>query len=197
MSSNTSAIPGYRYGDPGLPPGPLDAAGFHELEAACLLSAEDVAALREAAPIIEPQVEEILDTWYGFVGSHPFLLASFSTPAGPDSAYLAAVRARFGQWIRDTLRADFGPAWLAYQHEIGRRHAAGKNETDGATGTPPLVPFRFVVALIVPITVTMQPFLARGARDEAHLERMYQAWFKAVVASVALWSAAYVREGWW
>ncbi|WP_322818581.1 protoglobin domain-containing protein [Tepidiforma sp.] len=197
MSAHASAIPGYRYGDPSLPPSPLDAAGFAELRAACLLTDDDVAALREAAPIVEPQIEEILDTWYGFVGSHPFLLASFSTPAGPDTSYLGAVRARFGQWIRDTLRADFGPEWLAYQQEIGRRHASGKNETDAVAGAPEVVPFRFVVALIAPITLTMRPFLARGARDEQQLERMQAAWFKAVVCSVALWAAPYAKEGWW
>ncbi|WP_322797231.1 protoglobin domain-containing protein [Tepidiforma sp.] len=190
-------IPGYRYGDPALPAPPIDAAGLRDLFAACLLSDEDLAALREAAPIIEPQVEAILDTWYGFVGSHPFLLAAFSTSEGPDQRYLAAVRARFGQWIRDTLRADYDARWAAYQLEVGRRHAAAKGRTDGVAGTPEVVPFRHVVALVVPITATMRPFLAKGARDAEHLERMHQAWVKAVVLSVALWSAAYVREGWW
>ncbi len=191
------AIPGYRYGDPSLPPAALDAAAFAELRAACLLGEDDLAALREAAPIIEPQVDAILDTWYGFVGSHPFLLASFSTPAGPNEAYLAAVRGRFGQWIRDTLRGEFDERWLRYQREIGRRHAAGKNETDGISGAPAVVPFRHVVALIVPITETMRPFLAKGARDADQLERMHRAWFKAVVLSVALWAEQYTREGWW
>lgn len=192
-----STIPGYRYGDRALPPASIDEAAFRDLRAACLLADDDLAALREAAPIIEPQVEEILDTWYGFVGSHPFLLAAFSTPEGPSQRYLAAVRARFGQWIRDTLRGEFDAAWLAYQREIGRRHADGKNATDGVEGAPPVVPFRYVAALIVPITVTMRPFLAKGARDAEHLERMHQAWFKAVVCSVALWAEAYTREGWW
>lgn len=193
----TVSIPGYRLGDPALPPATVDAAAFRDLRAACLLGDDDLAALREAAPIIEPQVEEILDTWYGFVGSHPFLLASFTTPEGPSGAYLAAVRARFGQWIRDTLRADFDAGWLAYQREVGRRHADGKNATDGIAGAPPVVPLRYVTALIVPITVTMRPFLAKGARDAEQLERMHQAWFKAVVLSVALWAEPYVRDGWW
>ena len=194
---STTTIPGYRYGDPALPPAPIGADGLRDLRAACLLSDDDLAALREAAPIIEPQIEEILDTWYGFVGSHPFLLASFSTAEGPHQGYLAAVRARFGQWIRDTLRAEYDDRWLAYQREIGRRHASGKGEADGITGTPEVVPYRYLAALIVPITVTMRPFLAKGARDAEHLERMHQAWFKAVVLSVALWSEPYVREGWW
>ncbi len=192
-----STIPGYRYGDPALPPASIDAAGLADLRAACLLGDDDLAALREAAPIIAPQVDQVLDTWYGFVGSHPFLLASFSTANGPDADYLAAVRARFGQWIRDTLRANFDADWLAYQREIGRRHADGKNATDGVVGAPPVVPFRHVVALVVPIVETMRPFLAKGARDAEHLERMHRAWLKAVVLSVALWAEAYVREGWW
>jgi hypothetical protein len=141
-------------------------------------------------------VEELLDVWYGFVGGHEFLLASFQTPAGPDGEYLARVRARFGQWVHDTLEANFDEAWLRYQAEIGRRHAAGKNATDGVVGAPAVVPLRYLIALIYPISATMRPFLADGARDEAHLEQMHQAWLKAVILSVTLWSEPYAQPGW-
>lgn len=191
-----TAIPGYRMGDPSLPPSTLDDRAFEQLCQAALFSDEDRAALREAREILEPRIEELLDVWYGFVGSHPFLLHYFSTPQGPHEEYLARVRARFGQWVRDVLSADYGPAWRAYQAEIGRRHAAAKNRTDGVEGAPEVVHFRYVVALISPITATVRPFLAQGARDSEHLERMYQAWLKAVILCVALWSEAYVREGW-
>lgn len=189
---SVTAIPGYRMGDPGLPAGALDAAAFERLCAATLFTDEDRAALREAKEIVAPRVEELLDVWYGFVGSHDFLLASFSTPEGPNAEYLSRVRARFGRWVLDTLSADYGPEWLAYQAEVGRRHARGKNETDEAHGTPDHVAFRYVVALIYPIFATMRDFLARGARDAEHLERMHQAWLKAVILNVAVWSQAYV-----
>ena len=44
---------------------------------------------------------------------------------------------------------------------------------------------------------TMRPFLADGARDEEHLDRMHTAWLKAVVLNVAVWSQAYVRDDWY
>ncbi len=190
---STVTIPGYRMGDPSLPPGALDVAAFERVCTATLFTDEDRQALREAKEIIAPQVEQLLDVWYGFVGSHDFLLAYFSTPEGPSGDYLARVRARFGQWVLDTLSADHGPEWLAYQAEVGRRHARGKNETDeAAQGTPDVVPFRYVVAFIYPIYATIRDFLAKGARDEEHLERMHQAWLKAVILNVAVWSQAYV-----
>jgi hypothetical protein len=192
-----ATIPGYRFGDPALPAAPLSADDLSRLQQSVLFDEDDRVALREAHAIVGPRVEELLDVWYGFVGGHDFLLASFTTPAGPDARYLARVRARFGQWVHDTLRADFDDAWLRYQFEIGRRHASGKNATDGVVGAPAIVPFRYLVALIYPIFATMRAFLAAGARDEAHLERMHQAWLKAVILSVALWSEPYVKDGWY
>ncbi len=192
----TATIPGYRMGDPALPEPALDGAAMADLRAAVLLGDDDLAALRDAAVIVDPHIDALLDVWYGFVGSHPFLLEAFVTPDGPDADYLGRVRSRFAQWVRDTLAADFGPAWVAYQEEVGRRHAIAKNETDGVVGAPEVVPLRFVIALVYPIYATIRPFLAEGARDAAHLEAMHQAWLKAVLLNVAIWSRAYARDGW-
>lgn len=166
-----------------------------QMQQALLFTEEDVAALRRAGEILGPRVEELLDVWYGFVGSHEFLLSSFSTPEGPSAEYLAAVRVRFGQWVRDLTSADFDEAWLAYQDEIGRRHFTDKGKTDGIAGTPALVPLRYVVALVYPIYATVRPFLEAGCDDADEVERMHQAWLKAVLLSVALWCRPYVRDG--
>lgn len=192
----TSMIPGYRMGDPSLPASSLSETDLDRLSQALLLTDEDLAALREAKRIIEPRVERLLDVWYGFVGGHDFLLEAFSTPLGPDAQYLARVRARFSQWVLDTLDAGFDERWAAYQAEVGRRHAGAKNTTDGVDGAPEVVPFRYVVALVYPIFATLRPFLEEGADHPADVERMHQAWLKAVLLSVAVWSEAYVRDGW-
>jgi hypothetical protein len=191
-----STIPGYRMGDPSLPASSLSGADLDRLSQALLLTDEDRAALREAKRIIEPRVDRLLDVWYGFVGGHDFLLEAFSTPSGPDADYLARVRARFSQWVLDTLDARFDARWAAYQAEVGHRHAGAKNVTDGVTGAPDVVPFRYVVALVYPIFATLRPFLEEGATDPAQVERMHQAWLKAVLLNVALWSEAYVRDDW-
>ncbi len=197
--SAPASIPGYRRGDPSLAPSPVSLAELARLKEALLFTDEDVVALRRAGAILVPQTEAILDVWYGFVGAHDFLLGYFATPAGPSSEYLARVRARFGQWIADTCRAEYDAAWLAYQDEIGRRHFTDKNRTDGsvASGTPPLVNFRYLNALVYPIYATVRPFLEKGEADPTQVERMHQAWLKAVLLQVTLWARPYVQDGGW
>ena len=189
-------IPGYTYGSDAVPRSPVGPQELELLQATLLLGPDDREALRRSADLLAPQVEEILDVWYGFVGANPHLLAAFSGPDGrPDQAYLAAVRRRFGRWVLDTARAQFDQAWLDYQHEIGlRHHRRGKNRTDGAAAADH-IPLRYVLALLVPITTTLKPFLARGAATPEEVEAMHQAWVKAVLLQVILWSHPYVREG--
>ena len=114
---------GYTYDDPGLAPSPVVAEDLEALQASVLWTEEDAAALRRAGEVLVPRTEEILDVWYGFVGSHPHLVAAFAGPDGePDPHYLAGVRERFGRWIDDLCNRPHDEQWLAYQEEIGRRH---------------------------------------------------------------------------
>lgn len=189
-------IPGYRLNDPTLAPSPVSATAFQELKASLLFGPDDIAALRRARDILAPQVEEILDVWYGFVGSNPHLLRYFSTPAGePVGAYLDAVRKRFGQWIIDTCRAEYDDAWLAWQDEIGKRHhRMGKNRTDGVDAAPH-IPMSQMLALAIPISVTIKPFLSLGGADAQAIEAMQAAWTKSVLMQAILWARPYVIEG--
>jgi hypothetical protein len=189
-------IPGYTYGTDTVPRSPVGLDELQLLRATLLLGENDLAALRRSGDLLAPRVEEILDVWYGFVGANPHLLAAFTGPDGqPDQAYLAAVRRRFGRWILDTARAEFDQAWLDYQHEIGlRHHRSGKNRTDGARAADH-IPLRYVLALLVPITTTLKPFLAEGGAEADEVEAMHQAWVKAVLLQVILWSHPYVRDG--
>jgi Protoglobin len=189
-------IPGYTYGTDAVPRSPVSLGELEMLKATLLLGNDDLAALRRSGDLLAGQVEEILDVWYGFVGANPHLLAAFTGPDGqPDQTYLAAVRRRFGRWILDTARADYDQAWLDYQHEIGlRHHRSGKNRTDGARAADH-IPLRYVLALLVPITTTLKPFLAGGGATRDEVEAMYQAWVKAVLLQAILWSHPYVRDG--
>ncbi|MEV4556826.1 protoglobin domain-containing protein [Kitasatospora sp. NPDC049285] len=195
MSAPT--IPGYRYDDPAQPQSPVGAEELAKLTASVLFTEDDRAALRLAGQVLEDQVEQVLDVWYGFVGSHPHLVAYFATPEGePIGAYLAAVRPRFGQWIRDTCERPYDERWLAQQEEIGRRHtAAGKNRTDGARSAAE-VPLRYLIAFIYPITATMRPFLAAKGHPAEQVEAMHQAWFKAVTLQVSLWTRPHAGTAW-
>lgn len=194
---SASAIPGYRLGDPALPPSPLTMAELRELQASLLFCEEDVAALRQARAVVEDQLEAILDIWYGFVAATPHLFAYFKDPATgqPVPSYLEAVRKRFGQWILDTCAAEYDEAWLAWQDEIGRRHhRSGKNRTDGVEAAPH-IPMRHLLALALPISLTMKPFLATKGHSAAEVDAMHTAWTKAVLLQAILWSRPYVKDG--
>ncbi|MBN9066831.1 MAG: hypothetical protein J0H60_10285 [Rhizobiales bacterium] len=193
----TTAIPGYRLGDSALPASPLTEKDLADLKTSLLFTDEDVAALRKAYDVVRDQVEPILDVWYGFVGSTPHLLAYFSDPVtgAPDGDYLAAVRKRFGQWILDTCSAKYDKDWLAWQDEIGRRHhRVGKNRTDGAVAAAH-IHMRHMLALAIPISVTMKPFLAGKGHPAEEVDTMHAAWSKAVLLQAILWCRPYVKEG--
>ncbi len=191
-----ATIPGYIYGTAAQSPVGLE--DLELLKKSVLFTEEDERYLRMAGQVLADQVEEILDVWYGFVGSHPHLVYYFSGPDGrPDAAYLGAVRKRFGQWILDTCNRPYDQHWLNYQHEIGlRHHRSKKNQTDGVQSVPH-IGHRYLIAFIYPITATIKPFLARKGHSAAEVEKMHQAWFKSLVIQVALWSHPYVREGDW
>ena len=162
-----------------------------------LFGEDDERHLRAAGEVLRDQVEDVLDVWYGFVASHEHLVHYFAGADGqPDGDYLASVRVRFGQWIRDLCERPWDQDWLDYQDEIARRHTRErKNRTDGADA-PDQIPLRYMVAFIYPITATVRDFLAKGDRPASEVEDMHQAWFKAVTLSVVLWSRPYAGDDW-
>jgi len=190
-------IPGYTLGDRSLTTSPVSTEDFSRMKQSVLMTDDDLAALRQSHAILKQRTDEILDVWYGFVGSLPHLLASFSHPqsGAPDAAYLAAVRARFGQWILDTAQANYDQAWLNYQHEIGlRHHRMKKNRTDGASASP-IVPFRDLFLLVYPVTFTLRPFLGANGIASEEVDRMHAAWVKSCLLQVTLWSHPYIVAG--
>lgn len=192
-------IPGYAFGDESVPEAPISSEEFDRLKQSVLWSEADEEYLRMAGEVLEPQIEDVLDVWYGFVGDHDFLLHYFTDAdsGDPIEEYLDRVRARFEQWIRDTCDVPYDQAWLDYQFEIGRRHhRTGKNEADDVDAVPH-IDFRYVVAFIYPITATIRDFLDDGDHTAEEVDGMYHAWFKSVVLQVTLWSYPYVPEGDW
>ncbi len=193
---DSEALPGYDYGDRQLTKAPYSLADLEALKTTVLFSADDERWLRESKAVLAPQAEQILDTWYGFVGANPHLLYYFHNAGGqPDTEYLGRVRSRFIQWVYDTADANYDQDWLNYQYEIARRHhRVGKNRTDGATG-PDHIPMSLVVALVYPVTATLKPFLANGDHTPEEVDAMHQAWTKSVLLQAILWSHPYVIEG--
>lgn len=189
-------ISGYIYGTAEVAQSPLKLEDLENLKKAVLFNDEDETYLRLAGEVLADQVEEVLDVWYGFVASHPHLVYYFTDGQGnANSSYLSAVRHRFGQWILDLCNRSYNQQWLDYQHEIAlRHHRIKKNQTDGVNSVPN-IDYRYIIAFIYPITATIKPFLAKKGHGTGEVEKMHQAWFKAVVMSVALWSIPYVKDG--
>ena len=192
------SIPGYTLGDQSVPEAPIDDEEFDRLKQSVMFTEEDEEYLRMAGEVLEPQIDDILDVWFGFVADHDFLVRYFSTEGGePIEEYLDRVRERFGQWIRDTCDPPYDDEWLAYQFEIGRRHHRTKKNRADEVDAVPHIHLRYVIAFIYPITATIRGFLAAGDHDDETVDAMYHAWFKSVTLQVALWSRPYLPDGDW
>jgi hypothetical protein len=192
----TPTIHGYTFGTEQVPRSPVTEQDLQLLKATLLWTDEDDRALRQAGEVLADQVEDVLDLWYGYVGSHDHLVATFAGADGtPDAAYLDAVRARFAQWIRDTCSRPYDRSWLDYQEEIAlRHHRAKKNRTDGVESPSDHVPLRYLIAFVWPITATVRDFLARKGHPADQVDAMHTAWFKAVVLHAVLWARPYSTD---
>lgn len=196
-TSKSAGIPGYTYGTDKVAKSPLTLKDLNALKRSMLFTDEDIRYLRMSKPILEDQTDAILDVWYGFVATTPELVYFFGNKdtGKPEAEYLARVRARFGQWILDTADGNYDQKWLDYQHEIAlRHHSTKKNQTDNAPSVP-IINYRYIPALTIPVTTTLKPFLANKGASPADVEKMHAAWVKAVLLQTILWGEPYVREG--
>lgn len=191
-------IPGYTFGERSVPDAPIEMDEFERLKQSVMFSDEDDRYLRMAGEVLDGQIDEILDLWYGFVADHDFLLYYFTDGQGnPNEEYLERVRDRFGQWIRDTCDTPYGRDWLDYQFEIARRHhRTEKNQTDEVDAVPN-IDLRYVIGFIYPITATIRTFLENSGYSDADVDKMYHAWFKSVTLQVSIWSYPYTTDDDW
>ena len=67
-------VPGYGFGIQAAAGSPLGLGELGLLKQTVLFTAECEEYLRLAGDILEDQADEVLDVWYGFVGSHPHLV---------------------------------------------------------------------------------------------------------------------------
>lgn len=190
-------IPGYTYGSKEVTKSPVSLKEFELLKNTVLWTDEDEKYIRMSREVLADQTDDILDVWYSFVKVEPHLAVFFSHKSDhrPNKEYMEAVRLRFKQWILDSAAANYDQDWLNYQHEIALRHLTKKNQTDDADSVE-IINFRYILALIYPLTATLKPFLAKKhTHDAEDVECMHQAWIKSVLLQVCLWSQPYVKEG--
>ncbi len=188
---------GYTYGTKQVAKSPFTLEDLKLLEQSMLFTDDDVKYLKMSHDILKDQTNDILDVWYGFVGGTPQLLYFFGnkTTGKPEGEYLAKVKERFGMWILQTAEANYDQNWLNYQYEIGLRHyTTKKNKTDKATAVP-IVNYRYIPALTIPVTTTLKPFLAKKGASAEDVENMYNAWVKSVLMQAILWGQPYMKKG--
>jgi hypothetical protein len=193
-----AAIAGYDYGRPNAARSPVSLEELRQLEATAGWSDEDAELLRRQGALFKDNAERMVDSWRAVIGAQPHLAKWFFGPEGePDDEYKAKVKKRFVQWVLDVCFRPHDQAWLDYQEEIGLRHTPEKkNRTDGAQ-TPPVVPFRYLIAFGAIVAITTRKFFVdAGVRDE-ELRKLEDAWSKAVQLHITLWSRPYVKEGLW
>lgn len=192
-----TAPAGYTYGTSAVAKSPLSLDELKLLQQSLLFGEDDIKYLRMSHDILKDQTNDILDVWYGFVASTPQLVYFFGdkTTGKPHGEYLAKVRQRFGLWILQTAQANYDQKWLDYQYEIGLRHySAKKNKTDNVNSVP-IINYRYIPALTMPVTTTLKPFLAKKGASAEDVDRMYNAWVKSVLLQNILWGQPYIKKG--
>jgi hypothetical protein len=164
------------------------------------LTADDEAELRTAAGVLRSSAGEMVDTWRREIARFGHLTAySAGADGAANAAYAAATHPRFARWVIEACEGPYDQAWLDYQHEIGRRHTRErKNRTDGCQqNLEDHIPLRYLLAFTPVVLLSTRAFLARGGHDAAAVERMHDAWIKAVLLHVTLWTRAYVHAEDW
>jgi len=196
-SSHPEPIAGYDYGRAGSARSPLTLEELQELEQSVGWNAQDAQILQRYGHIFSNHAEQMVDSWRSVIRAQPHLLKWFFGPDGKlDDEYAAKVKKRFVQWVSDVCYRPHDQAWLDYQEEIALRHTPEKkNQTDGAH-TPPLVPLRYLIGFIPIVTLSVQFFLDAGVAGD-DLQKLKDAWTKAVHLNVTLWTRPYAKEGLW
>jgi hypothetical protein len=191
-----SSIPGYDYGTPRSAVSPVSDNDLSLLEQTAGWTAADAGVLARHAGLFRAKAESMVDSWRKVIGSHAHLSWWFTKPDGSsDDDYKASVKRRFVQWVMDVAERPHDRAWLDYQYEIGLRHTpAKKNQTDGVHA-PPLVPLRYLLGFI-PVVLPIRGFFIDDIPEEAELKSLEDAWTKAVLLHITLWSRAYAEDLW-
>lgn len=196
--TGTEQIDGYTYGTEDAAHSPLTLADLDRLKATVNLTEADERYLRMAGDVLADQAHEMVDTWRELIGSHGFLAHYSAKPDDePNPEYSEASEPRFAQWVIDVCRRPYDQAWLDYQQEIGLRHTrAKKNQTDHVESAEH-IPLRYLLAFTAPILTTTRDFLSRKGHSGADVDHMHDAWTKAVMLHVTLWTRPYVGAGDW
>lgn len=197
MGKVHESIPGYSYGSPEVAKSPVSVQDLERLKTSAGFTKEDERYLRLAGSVLADQTKQIVEHWRSrIIANIPNLARHSRTPEGkPIQQYLANSNLRFEQWILDTCERPYDQDWINYQQEIALRHtSAKKNKVDGVQSTP-YVPLRDVLAFLAVMNETIKPYLAAKGNSAEEVDKMHQAWCKAMQLQMALWIGPYTEPG--
>ena len=194
----TGAIPGYSYGKPDSARSPISIADLRQIEETAGWTKEDAETLRRHGDIFQKNAEKMVDLWRAEITRQPHLAKWFFNQQGkPDEEYKARVKQRFVQWVLDAVFKPHDQNWLDYQEEIGLRHTPEeKNITDHAH-SPALVPLRYVIAFTSVVAISARKIFAAAGIGGEELQKLSDAWARAVQLHVTLWTEPYMKPGLW
>jgi hypothetical protein len=162
----------------------LDAQTLFQLKRMLLFTNEDEQYLMMAGNILAAHTEDILDRWYEYILKNNYLAGYFTRDGKPDLAYLQSLRPEFRKWINNLCTREEGTRWWLFEEHI----AAELEQTNHSEpGSLPVIFLRYLTTFIYPVSEAVRTFLNGHGYPESDVERMQQAWFKAISFSVLLW----------
>ncbi len=193
MTKTAESIPGYSYGEAGVPRSRVTVDDLNQMKITAGFTAEDETYLRLAGEVLADQTEHIVRHWRsGIIANIPHLARhSRALDGSALPQYLERSNLRFRQWILDTCLRPYDQEWIDYQQEIARRHTSvKKNQVDDVRSTP-YVPLRDVIAFLPIMNETIKPYLAAKGHSTEEVEKMHRAWCKSMQLQMALWFGPY------
>ncbi|HEX2544718.1 MAG TPA: protoglobin domain-containing protein [Ramlibacter sp.] len=168
---------------------------FQGLKDTLFFGPEEIGWLRQVHAVLQEQVDDVLDTWYGSLACKPKRTPYLTrTTALPEAVYVQALRRRLATWMLDVTAAAYDRAWLDHQHHERLRHARDSAPVIPDAAAAHAAHLRSIVGLVLPLTVTLRPFLARNGHARTEIDCMEQAWFKAATLVAALWAQPLIPE---
>ncbi|HLH02656.1 MAG TPA: protoglobin domain-containing protein [Bryobacteraceae bacterium] len=193
----TRDLAGYDFGKAASAVSPVSDDALRQLEQTVEWTEADAALLNKHLPLFRERAESMVESWRAVISAQPHLAEWFRGPDGaPDDDYKARVKARFVQWVIDVASRSHDRDWLNYQEEIGLRHTPAKKNATDHKHTPPLVPFRYLLAFVA-IVLPVRKFFAAAIHSPDELDGVEMAWRKAACLHIALWARPYTIEGLW
>ncbi len=162
-------------------------AELEQLMQIVLFTEADSRALRRIGAILVEQTDDYLEVLLGLLAASPGLQASLMGPSGrlPAEA-LIALRAGFRRWVLDTCYHPYDRDWMRRLYAL-----AGQGEPVALPG------FRCVNTFVLPLIVTLRPFLGNGGFSSNEQDSLERAWTKSLILQATLLARGYVRDGAW